>query len=72
MGEDYLQEMVSELYSESKERIQHGTDDKVNLMTFLCAAVSIAAEFTETQSLKSGLVKFNGILCFLALLLLQE
>ena len=43
-----------------------------NLMTFLCAAVSTAAEFTETQFLKSGLVKFNGILCFLALLLLQE
>lgn len=29
MGEDCLQEMVSELYSESKERIQQETDDKV-------------------------------------------
>jgi len=29
MGEDYSQEMVSELYSESKERIPQETDDKV-------------------------------------------
>lgn len=68
MGEDDLVSCTLKV----KKEYSMGQMTRWNLMTFLCAAVSIAAEFTETQFLKSGLVKFNGILCFLALLLLQE